>query len=83
MYLNVNEHLVVPFVELGRGEFHVGHLHFFFKIDYLSEHSYSHTGLIFFFARNLAFYLHFAFCWSNSNVPFIHPTIRTVSGDQM
>ena len=29
MYLNVNEHLVVPFVELGRGEFHVGHLHFF------------------------------------------------------
>ena len=33
-----------------------------FTLDYLSEHSHSHTSLILHIARNLPCYLHFAFC---------------------
>ena len=61
---NVNEHLVVPFIELARGESCLGHLcfFFFFTQDYLPEHSWSHTTLILLIAWNLPCYFHFAFC---------------------
>ena len=33
-----------------------------FELDYLSEHSHSHTGWILLIPQNLSCYLHFAFC---------------------
>ena len=57
---NVNVHLAVPFVELSRGGSQLGR---FCLQHYLSEHSYSHTSLIFLIAWNTSCYLHFAFCF--------------------
>ena len=41
-----------------------GHMFLFFRLDYMSEHSYSHSGFILFIAQNLPCCLHFAFCLS-------------------
>ena len=83
-FLNVYEHLAVPFVEkewvpCGPSPF------LLFTLDYLPEHFHNHTSLILLIAWNLSCYLHFAFrlfVWliklkCNPN----HLTIRNVSGD--
>ena len=87
---NVNEHLAVLFVKLARVGSHVSHLLFLlFPLGYLSEQSHSRTGFMFFlfwWKSSLLLFILLSVClygWSNSNVPFNHLTIRTVSGDHM
>ena len=63
LFFNADEHQAVPFVELARCGSYVGHL----TLNYLPEHSHSHTRLILLIAWNPHCYLHFAFClfaWS-------------------
>ena len=63
IFFNANELLAVPFIELVRGWVPCGLFPFLlFALDYLSEHSHSHTGLNLLIARNLPCYLHFSFC---------------------
>ena len=61
MFLNVNEHLAVPFVEWVRGGYHVGHL-CFFCLHWLTCRR-SHNGLKILIAQNLPCYFNFAFCF--------------------
>ena len=74
--------------EIGKAWISYGlSLFLLFTLDYLSEHSYSHTGLILFITGNLLCYLHFAFCllygWLNVSVPLIDLTIRAGLGNHV
>ena len=74
--------------EIGKAWLSYGlSLFLLFTLDYLSEHSYSHTGLILFITGNLLSYLHFAFCllygWLNVSVPLIDLTIRAALGNHV
>ena len=68
---------------MTRGASGVGHLFLLFTQDYLSEHSYSHTKLILLIAYVFPVtctLLSVCLCgWSNSNVPLIYLTIRTLT----
>ena len=74
--------------EIGKAWISYGlSLFLLFTLDYLSEHSYSHTGLILFITGNLLSYLHFTFCllygWLNVSVPLIDLTIRAALGNHV
>ena len=51
----------VPFAELARGGSGCEPSVSYFSLDYLSEHTHSHTNLIILAAQNLPFYLNFSF----------------------
>ena len=71
--------------QIGEGGSSLFLFFFLFTLDYLSEHSHSHTGLILLIAQNLPHYLHFIFClfvWliKNSDGSLIHLTSRSFRG---
>ena len=74
-FLNVNEHLAVPFVELAKDRSHVDHP-LLFTLDYLSKD----FNLIY-CSKSTVTCILFSVCgWSKSNMSLINLTIRTISG---
>ena len=84
IFLTVNQHLTVPFVELARGGCCVSHLHFFCLLAW----SFPHLRKLN-FTYCLKFSLLLAFCFlfvcmiDQLKCTLIHLIIRIVSGDYM